>query len=41
MQRYVDEIVDKKNIDHQQNETAMVANFEESFRGLIAELLTK
>ena len=41
MQRYVDETMDKKHLYYQTKCTAMVANFEESFRGAIAELLTK
>ena len=41
MQRYVDETMDKIKLNYQQKSTAMVANFEESFYGVIAELLTK
>ena len=41
MQRYVDETMDKKKNELSTKSTAMVANFEESFCGVIAELLTK
>ena len=40
MQCYVDETMDKKNINYQQN-VLLVANFEEFFCGVIVELLTK
>ena len=41
IQSYVDETMDKKNLNYKTKPTAMVANFEESFCGVIAELLTK
>ena len=44
MQRYIDETMDKngqEKIKLSTISTAMLANFEESFCGVIAELLTK
>ena len=38
---YVDETMDKKKLIYQQNVPLRWRNFEESFCGVIAELLTK
>ena len=41
MHCYEDETMDKKILNYETKCTAVVANFEESFCGVIAELLTK